>query len=141
MPKYEFQVVAQAQFESEHSMPQQGIYRFSYTITVTNTGDTAAQLIARHWLITDANGQQQEVHGLGVIGRQPLLQPGESFQYSSGCELTTAHGHMQGRYVCITESAEIFEAPIERFELDAEQGDGPDISISSIPTPSSRTLH
>jgi len=135
---YEFLVEAHAHYEAEQSMPQQGLYRFAYTITVTNSGDVAAQLIARHWLITDANQEQQEVHGLGVVGRQPLLQPGESFSYSSGCELRTATGNMQGRYLCITEHGDTFEALIPLFVLDASVSSG---SAPSIPQPSSRTLH
>ena len=135
---FEFQVEAAAQYEAEQSMPTQGLYRFAYTITVTNTGDIAAQLIARHWLITDANQAQQEVHGLGVVGRQPLLQPGESFTYSSGCELRTSSGHMQGRYLCITEHGETFDAQIAPFAVSASDQEEP----HTMPTlPSSRTLH
>lgn len=135
---YEFQVEALAHYEAEQSIPQQGVYRFAYTITVTNTGEVAAQLIARHWLITDAELGQQEVHGLGVVGRQPLLQPGESFSYSSGCELRTASGQMQGRYVCVTEAGEMFDAPIAPFVLDATPAADHE---DPIPQPSSRTLH
>lgn len=135
---YEFQVEAAAQYEAEQSMPAQGLYRFSYTITVTNTGDIAAQLIARYWLITDANQTQQEVHGLGVVGRQPLLQPGESFTYSSGCELRTSSGQMQGRYLCITEHGETFEAQIAPFALSASEAD---TRHPMHTLPSSRTLH
>lgn len=138
MPIYEFQVEAQAHYEAEQSLPQQGTYRFAYTITVTNTGEVAAQLIARHWLITDARQVQQEVHGLGVVGRQPLLQPGESFSYSSGCELHTASGQMQGHYLCVTETGETFEAPVGPFMLDVAQATG---TADLIPHPSSRTLH
>ncbi|MBD9400272.1 Co2+/Mg2+ efflux protein ApaG [Comamonas sp. CMM02] len=140
MPMYEFQVEARAHYEAQQSIPQQGVYRFAYTITVTNTGEVAAQLIARHWLITDAQQAQQEVHGLGVVGRQPLLQPGESFSYSSGCELRTDSGSMQGRYVCITEDGEIFDAPIAPFALNVEADPEPDRS-STLAQPSSRTLH
>lgn len=138
MPKYEFQVEALAHFVEEQSMPQQGLYRFAYTITVTNTGDVPAQLIARHWLITDANQERQEVHGLGVIGRQPLLQPGESFRYSSGCELRTASGSMQGSYLCVTESGQTFEVPIAEFFLQVDNASAPS---DAMPHPSSRTLH
>ena len=136
---YEFQVEAHAHFEAEQSMPQQGLFRFAYTITITNTGEVAAQLIARHWLITDANQEQQEVHGLGVVGRQPLLQPGESFSYSSGCELRTPTGSMQGHYLCITEEGEPFDTPIPPFVLDVSQTAEPDSPM--IPQPTSRTLH
>lgn len=137
---YEFLIQVQAHYDAEQSMPQRGLYRFAYTITITNAGQIAAQLIARHWFITDGNQAQQEVHGLGVVGRQPLLQPGESFTYSSGCELRTPTGHMQGRYVCVTEEGETFDAPIARFTLDAEHtGDGD--STDPIPQPTSPTLH
>lgn len=136
---YEFQVEVHAHFEAEQSMPQQGLYRFAYTITITNTGDVAAQLIARHWLITDANNEQQEVHGLGVVGRQPLLQPGESFSYSSACELRTPTGSMQGHYLCITEAAQPFDTPIPAFALDVNQS--AQATSTVISQPSSRTLH
>ncbi|MBF6629658.1 MAG: Co2+/Mg2+ efflux protein ApaG [Comamonas sp.] len=138
MPMYEFQVEAHAQYEPEQSRLQEGVYRFSYTITVTNTGQAAAQLIARHWLITDAQGDQQEVHGLGVIGRQPLLQPGERFVYDSACELRTPAGTMQGRYLCVSEHGETFECDIPPFALDIEA-----THKAHIPSPltASRTLH
>lgn len=138
MPIYEFQVTAQAHYEAEQSEPHQGAYRFAYTITVTNTGEVAAQLVARHWLITDADQAQQEVHGLGVVGRQPLLQPGESFSYSSSCELSTPSGHMQGRYLCVTDTGEPFHADIGQFMLDMAR---PTPATATIPQPSSRTLH
>ena len=134
---YEFQVEAHATYEAELSAPQQGLYRFAYTITVTNTGEVPAQLIARHWLIRDADGATQEVHGLGVVGRQPLLQPGESFQYSSGCELRTPSGSMQGRYLCITEHAETFDAPIAPFTLSMLPAE----HAPTLTLPTSRTLH
>lgn len=135
---HEFQVEALAQYEAEQSIPQQGVYRFAYTITITNTGEVAAQLIARHWLITDANQEQQEVHGLGVVGRQPLLQPGESFSYSSGCELRTDSGSMQGHYVCVTEQGQAFDAAITPFTLNVD----PDADAAPrMLQPSSRTLH
>ena len=134
---YEFQVEAQAHFDAEQSQQLQGLYRFAYTITVTNTGQIAAQLIARHWLITDAQQEQQEVHGLGVVGRQPLLQPGESFSYSSGCELRTPSGSMQGSYLCVTEDGITFDVAIPCFTLDILQA----TTASSMPISTSRTLH
>lgn len=132
---YEFLVEARAHYEAEQSMPQQGLYRFAYTITVTNTGDVAAQLIARHWLITDAHQMQQEVHGLGVVGRQPLLQPGESFEYTSGCQLRTPNGSMQGSFLCVSHEGEVFECAIARFQLRSSADSG------SFPDPDSRVLH
>ncbi len=109
------------QYQPEHSAPEAHVFQFAYTITITNRGDVPAQLIARHWLIKDAKGKLQEVKGLGVVGHQPLLEPGESFQYQSQCRLPTAQGSMEGTYFCITEDAETFDCPIPRFVLDATQ--------------------
>jgi ApaG protein len=91
-------------------------------VTITNTGDVAAQLIARHWFISDANGHNEEVKGLGVVGHQPLLQPGESFQYSSASRLRTATGAMHGQYFCVAEDGTRFEAEIPMFVLEATPG-------------------
>jgi ApaG protein len=102
----------------DQSSPEDRVYTFAYTITVTNTGRVAAQLISRHWLINDAAGKTQEVKGLGVIGQQPLLRPGESFEYTSGCRLRTASGSMQGSYFCVAEDGERFEVDIPPFVLD-----------------------
>ncbi|MEN5179877.1 Co2+/Mg2+ efflux protein ApaG [Comamonas odontotermitis] len=121
MPKHQFDVSVTPQYMPEHSAPEAGVYQFAYTITIRNSGATAAQLIARHWIIKDASGKLQEVHGLGVVGHQPLLQPGESFQYQSQCRLATPQGSMEGTYFCITEDAETFDCPIPRFVLDATQ--------------------
>ncbi|RRD58245.1 Co2+/Mg2+ efflux protein ApaG [Comamonadaceae bacterium OH2545_COT-014] len=123
MPSYEFSVAVRPQFLPEQSAPGAGRFAFAYTITVTNTGRVAAQLIARHWVITDLHGHTQEVKGLGVVGRQPLLQPGEAFEYTSGCELRTATGTMQGSYFCVAEDGERFEAPVPVFVLDASTAD------------------
>ncbi|MDO5087649.1 MAG: Co2+/Mg2+ efflux protein ApaG [Comamonadaceae bacterium] len=123
MPSYEFSVAVRPQFLPEQSVPGAGRFAFAYTITVTNTGRVAAQLIARHWVITDLHGHTQEVKGLGVVGRQPLLQPGEAFEYTSGCELRTATGTMQGSYFCVAEDGERFEAPVPLFVLDASTAD------------------
>ena len=122
MPKYQFSCQVSPQYLLEQSAPDQGIYSFSYTVTVTNTGDVAAQLISRHWVISDANGHNEEVRGLGVVGQQPLLRPGESFQYSSGSRLRTASGTMHGSYFCVAEDGERFEAPILLFVLEAMNG-------------------
>lgn len=138
MPKNEFYVEAHAHYEAEQSMPQASRYRFSYTITVKNTGQIAAQLIARHWCITNAHGEEQTVDGLGVVGRQPLLQPGESFTYDSACELATSHGTMQGRYLCVNEQGEAFACDIPLFVLEIH-GQAPSFSTSS--STASRTLH
>jgi ApaG protein len=118
MAKYQFRVDVQPQYLPEQSAPQQGLYSFAYTITITNSGQVPAQLISRHWLITDAHGQVEEVKGLGVVGHQPLLKPGESFEYTSGCRLRTPSGSMQGSYFCVAEDGERFETEIPAFVLD-----------------------
>ena len=135
MPKHQFTCAVQPEYQSEQSQPEAGQYVFAYTVTVSNTGAVAAQLVARHWEIEDAHGHTQVVDGLGVIGRQPLLQPGETFEYTSGCQLRTPNGSMQGTYLCISHEGEVFECPIPRFHL--QSGAGGD----SFPDPDNRVLH
>ena len=101
----------------EQTDPAHQLYGYAYTVTIRNTGDTAAQLVARHWTITDHRGQVQEVRGLGAVGHQPLLRPGEQFEYTSWAQIATPQGSMQGRYICITEDAEWFDAPVAEFAL------------------------
>lgn len=114
---YEITVSARTQFLAEQSDPLNGRYVFAYTITIRNTGDVLAQLVSRHWIITDAEGRVQEVRGLGVIGQQPLLKPGESFEYTSGCAINTPVGTMRGSYQMVAEDGTHFEAPISEFAL------------------------
>ena len=118
MAKYQFRVEVEPAYLADQSAPEQGVFTFSYTITITNVGEVAAQLISRHWVITDSAGAIQEVKGLGVVGHQPLLQPGQSFQYTSGCRLPTPSGTMQGSYFCVAEDGERFETAIEPFLLE-----------------------
>jgi ApaG protein len=118
MAKYALRVEVQPQYLPEQSAPAQGLYTFAYTITIVNSGDVPAQLISRHWIITNELGEIEEVKGLGVIGQQPLLKPGESFEYSSGCRLRTPSGTMQGSYFCVAEDGERFEVEIPLFVLD-----------------------
>jgi ApaG protein len=128
MSKYQFTCEVEPQYLSEQSAPEEDLYAFAYTITITNTGDVTAQLIARHWIIDDAQGHTEEVKGLGVVGNQPLLRPGESFQYTSGTRLSTPSGSMRGSYFCVAEDGERFEAPVPEFALQADAsgaGDGP----------------
>ena len=125
MPKYQFSCDVSPGYLPEQSAPDQGIYSFSYTVTVTNTGEVPAQLISRHWIISDAKGHTEEVKGLGVVGQQPLLKPGESFQYTSGSRLRTASGTMHGSYFCVAEDGARFEAVVSLFVLEASDGNGP----------------
>jgi ApaG protein len=101
----------------EQSRPEAGVFAFAYTVTIRNTGEAPAQVVGRHWVITDAAGTVEEVRGLGVVGHQPLLQPGEQFEYTSGSRLVTPNGTMRGTYVCVTDDARVFEAPIPEFLL------------------------
>lgn len=101
----------------EHSAPAHGHYHFAYHITITNVGTQAAQLISRHWIITDADGTVQEVRGPGVVGEQPLLEPGASFEYTSFCPLRTRVGTMHGSYQMVRPNGEQFEAQIAPFTL------------------------
>ncbi len=117
MSRAEFTCTVVARHLPEQSRPEAGIFGFAYTVTIRNTGDVPAQLMGRHWVITDATGNIDEVRGLGVVGHQPLLKPGEQFEYTSGSRLATPMGTMHGRYFCITEDAEVFEAPILEFVL------------------------
>ena len=119
MPKYQFRVEVEPQFLPHESEPARELYGFAYTITVHNTGEVPAQLISRHWVINDARGHTEEVKGLGVVGQQPLLAPGESFQYTSGCRLRTPSGTMHGSYFCVAADGERFEVEIPMFVLDA----------------------
>ncbi|MFY9478022.1 MAG: Co2+/Mg2+ efflux protein ApaG [Pseudomonadota bacterium] len=105
----------------EHSDPTRHEYAWSYTVTIANTGDVPAQLVGRHWVITDATGHIEEVRGLAVIGQQPLLQPGEQFEYTSWTRLNTPQGTMQGTYFCMSEDARWFDAPIPAFVLSRAQ--------------------
>ena len=132
--KYQFSCAVMPQYIPQQSSPDDSIYGFAYTVTITNTGQVTAQLISRHWEIVDANGHVEEVKGLGVVGQQPLLKPGESFQYSSGSRLRTPTGAMHGTYFCVAEDGERFEALIPMFVLEATGSDGTN-------TPTGRTLH
>jgi ApaG protein len=119
---YEFTVEVEPLYLAEQSDPERGVFVFAYTVTVENTGRVPAQLIARHWIITDANGHVEQVKGLGVVGKQPLLKPGEGFEYTSWTRLTTPRGTMSGSYFCVAEDGERFEAPIPAFSLAVQRG-------------------
>ncbi|MET0103779.1 MAG: Co2+/Mg2+ efflux protein ApaG [Sedimenticola sp.] len=113
----EINVDVETAYIESQSSPEQDHYVFAYTITIHNSGDTAARLLNRHWIITDANGRTQEVHGEGVVGEQPYLRPGEDFRYTSGTSLETPVGTMQGSYQMRNDNGEFFDAPIAPFSL------------------------
>ncbi|MDI6748678.1 MAG: Co2+/Mg2+ efflux protein ApaG [Pseudomonadota bacterium] len=115
--KYEIEVMVETQYLPEQSDPEADRYFFAYRIHIVNVGTQAAQLISRHWIITDAEGKVEEVRGLGVVGNQPFLRPGESFEYTSSCPLTTPVGTMRGSYQMVAEDGTRFEAPISEFVL------------------------
>jgi ApaG protein len=121
MNQAEFRCSVQPSYLDEQSDPAAHEYAFAYTVTIVNSGTVAAQLIARHWVITDAMGQTEEVRGLGVVGNQPLLKPGERFEYTSWTRLNTPHGTMHGTFFCMTEDARLFEAPVPEFMLARSQ--------------------
>jgi len=110
-------VAVEPKYLPEHSDPEQNHFVFAYYINIHNAGQIAAQLISRHWLIVDANDNVQEVRGLGVVGCQPLLEPGAHFEYSSSCVLTTPVGVMRGSYQMVTMDGSQFEATIAEFTL------------------------
>jgi len=115
--RYEIKVSPKVTFLAEQSDPDKNHFVFAYTITVTNTGEVTAQLVSRHWIITDAEHRVQEVKGQGVVGKQPVLRPGESFEYTSGASIATPVGTMRGSYQMVAEDGTRFEAPIPEFTL------------------------
>jgi ApaG protein len=117
MAAYEFTVSVRTQYLAEQSDPERANFVFAYTIVIRNTGEIAAQLISRHWIIVDANNRMEEVRGLGVVGQQPLLRAGEQFEYTSGTALVTPQGSMRGTYFCVAEDGERFEVVVPEFIL------------------------
>ena len=115
----QIEVTVEPRFLPERSSVQKSEYFWSYTIVITNTGAETVQLRTRHWIITDASGRKQEVRGEGVVGEQPVLAPGERFEYTSGVPLATASGFMTGRYQMESESGERFEIDVPTFSLDS----------------------
>lgn len=110
-------VTVRSDYLENQSEPDEGRYAFSYTVTIQNRGQNAAQLISRHWIITDGDGSEQQVRGLGVIGKQPHLQPGEHYEYTSGSMLATPVGTMHGSYQMIADDGTKFDAKIPSFTL------------------------
>ena len=130
MPTYQFHIEATPTYLSSTEEAGQSVYQFAYAVTFTNTGSVPAQLISRHWIINDAQGHTDEVKGLGVIGQQPLLNPGESCQYTSGSRLRTPHGTMHGSFFFVATDGHRFDVPVPLFVLEARGQ-----------TTTSRTLH
>jgi len=110
-------VRVESAFDPERSSPDQSRWFFLYTVTISNEGAEAVRLISRHWIITDGDGRTEEVRGPGVVGEQPILEPGQSFQYTSGCPLPTPFGFMRGTYQMVARGGESFDAQIADFEL------------------------
>ena len=124
MVKYQFRVDVQPRFLQEQSAPDQGLFVFAYKIKITNTGSVAAQLISRVWNVNDSNGHTEKVKGLGVVGQQPLLKPGDAFEYTSGTRLRTPTGTMHGSFFCVAEDGEKFDVDVPMFVLDALSAGG-----------------
>jgi ApaG protein len=122
MSQYQIQVEVSPKYLPEQSDPADDVYVFAYSINITNTGTVPAQLISRTWHINDANGIHEKVKGLGVVGYQPLLKPGESFEYTSGTRMRTPTGTMHGSYFFVAEDGERFDVDIPMFVLDALSG-------------------
>lgn len=110
-------VVVESRYSPEHSAPPKREWFFLYTVVIGNEGERPARLLQRHWVITDATGHVEEVRGPGVVGQQPLLRPGERFEYTSGCPLKTPFGSMRGTYQMLLDGGELFEAEIASFAL------------------------
>ena len=119
MSKYQFKVEVLPRFLMAQSAPEQGLFVFAYTIKITNVGSVTAQLISRTWNVNDANGHTEKVKGLGVVGQQPLLKPGDAFEYTSGTRLRTPTGTMHGTFFCVAEDGEKFDTDVPMFVLDA----------------------
>ncbi|MBE0612197.1 MAG: Co2+/Mg2+ efflux protein ApaG [Burkholderiales bacterium] len=115
--KYDVSVSTETQYIADQSDEAKDHYVFAYTVTIRNSGSLPAQLISRHWIITDSRNEVQEVRGLGVVGAQPLLKPGEHFEYTSGTALATPVGTMSGSYQMVAEDGTQFDAPIPEFTL------------------------
>lgn len=112
-----FKIAVQAQYVESESKPEAQYYFFSYKITIMNNGNAPAQLMSRHWLITDSHGQTEEVRGAGVVGLQPKINPGQSFEYESVCPLSTAFGSMKGFYQMVSDEGGAFDVEIPEFYL------------------------
>jgi len=124
MANYKLSVEVTPHYLPEQSSPDDGLFAFAYTVNIVNHGDIGAQVISRTWHINDAECMHEKVKGLGVVGNQPLLQPGESFEYTSGTRLRTPTGTMHGSYFCVAVDGEKFDVDIPMFVLDALSDSG-----------------
>lgn len=117
MSQAQLTVTVLPRYLEEHSQPAQNEYAWSYTVTIVNTGTVPAQVVGRHWVITDATGLVEEVRGLALVGHQPLIPPGEKFEYTSWTRLATPHGDMRGTFFCMSEDARWFDTEVPPFAL------------------------
>lgn len=117
MSQAEFRCDVRVQYLPDQSQAPDGPFAFAYTVTIRNTGTVTAQLVARHWIVSGADGQREDVRGLAVVGRQPVLKPGEQFEYTSWTHITATRGQMQGTFFCMTDDAHAFEADVPAFDL------------------------
>lgn len=117
MSQAQLSVTVLPRYLEEHSQPAQNEYAWSYTVTIVNTGTVPAQVVGRHWVITDATGLVEEVRGLALVGHQPLIPPGEKFEYTSWTRLATPHGEMKGTFFCMSEDARWFDTEVPAFAL------------------------
>jgi ApaG protein len=115
--RHAIDIEIRTRYLDDQSAPAQSRYVFAYTVRIKNSGDTSAQLLSRHWIITDANGRVEEVRGDGVVGEQPRLKPGDEFEYTSGAVLETMVGTMRGSYHLLADDGVRFDAPIPQFTL------------------------
>ncbi|WP_339462655.1 Co2+/Mg2+ efflux protein ApaG [Pseudomonas sp. EA_105y_Pfl2_R69] len=116
-PRYQVDVSVVTRYLPEQSQPEQNRFAFAYTVTVSNNGQVPAKLLSRHWIITNGDGRVQEVRGAGVVGQQPLIEPGQSHTYSSGTVMSSRVGTMQGSYQMLAEDGKRFDAAIAPFRL------------------------
>ena len=114
----DIRVTVEPRYLEDRSDPAERRYFWAYTVEIANSGDAAVQILARHWIITDANGRREDVRGIGVVGEQPVITPGSSFSYTSACPLPTPSGVMVGTYQAIADGGEVFSVAIPAFSLD-----------------------
>jgi ApaG protein len=115
-------VTVEPRYLEERSEPTEGRFFWAYTVEIANSGEAPVQILARHWIITDQSGKREDVRGIGVVGEQPVIEPGKSFTYTSGCPLQTPSGTMVGTYQAIADDGEIFTVDIPAFSLDIPGG-------------------